>query len=497
MAHGDGFQLAVSHQLVRLMGSSTSQAGSTAESSTARDVQPRVSDQHMPEQLHDVNPAQRFMTPLHVFQLEGHEVVLQLVNAQLAQPTNAMAQALHVPFNCIEALHIMPIAPDGFPELAIPAIVQRVGDIDLHSTDRLILIDTIYHHHPSPSGLLDRPTVVRTVQRVSCQVTRQQILFKAAVYHYCQFLQEGCAVSLDGYLWPINHVDPRPVTHGSYATVDVPPPYGTQLDTQMVANQLHDNGTMNTMMNWLTEPDDLPDDAMQLMQVGVTKRAVGTMTKYHLRRACQQYPLPAECRCIDDFKSPTVSRNEPSDNRSSIGPVSNAIEPFAEEAPSTTRCAHNAVQFKVTDPADPIVHIDPTPKPVGQTKSHQFFKRSQGIQLGKKSRQVKAKPLCMHFSQVPAVPQVQRPQLPILDLRSPRTPLQQMEMHAPQRLLYRRLSITNAPPARKGTRQCLPHRFQCSLHYLIQSPDRVLHGASILPTFLMSWLLSFTEKPAQ
>ena len=121
MAHGDGFQLAVSHQLVRLMGSSTSQAGSTAESSTARDVQPRVSDQHMPEQLHDVNPAQRFMTPLHVFQLEGHEVVLQLVNAQLAQPTNAMAQALHVPFNCIEALHIMPIAPRWIPRISHPS----------------------------------------------------------------------------------------------------------------------------------------------------------------------------------------------------------------------------------------------------------------------------------------------------------------------------------------------------------------------------------------
>jgi hypothetical protein len=54
-----------------------------------------------------------------------------------------MAQALHVPLNCIEALHIMPLAPDGFPELAIPAIVQRVGDLDLHSTDRLILIPFI------------------------------------------------------------------------------------------------------------------------------------------------------------------------------------------------------------------------------------------------------------------------------------------------------------------------------------------------------------------
>ena len=153
----------------------------------------------------------------------------------------------------------MPIAPDGFPELAIPAIVQRVGDIGLHSTDRLILIDTIYHHHPT-DGITNRPTVVRTVQRVTHQVTRQQILFKAAVYHYCQFLQEGCAVSLDGYLWPINHVDPRPVSHGSYATVDVPPPYGHNLDTHLVADQLHIDGITDAMMNFLQEPDDASED---------------------------------------------------------------------------------------------------------------------------------------------------------------------------------------------------------------------------------------------
>ena len=311
MAYGDGFQLVVRHQPARLMMSSSSQAGSTADSSIARAALPDAGRRHVHEQPHDASPAQRFMTPLHVFQLEGHEVVIQLVNAQLAQPTNAMAQALHVPLNCIEALHIMPIAPDGFPELAIPAIVQRVGDLDLHSTDRLILIDTIYHHHPDPSGLTNRPTVVRAVQRVSCQITRQQILFKAAVYHYCQFLQEGCAVSLDGYLWPINHVDPRPVTHGSYATVDVPPPYGHQLDTRMVADQLHDDGTMNTMMNWLTEPDDTPDDTMQLMQVLATTRVVNAMTKHHIRRVCQDCPLPSDAGVTDYSESPSAQLTEP------------------------------------------------------------------------------------------------------------------------------------------------------------------------------------------
>ena len=232
MAHGDGFQLQIRPLAPRLPSSSSgSQAGSSTDSALSRITsnesapsRPRT----MPAVGHaDINDP-RFTTPLHLFQMEGHEVVMQLLNAQSAQPTHEMANALRVPLNCLEALHIMPIAPDGFPELAIPAIVQRVGDIDRYSTDRLILIDTIYHHHRSPEGPTNQPTVVRTVQRVTSTVTRQQILFKAAVFHYCQHLQEGCAVSLNGYLWPVNHADPRPVSHGSYATVDVPPIFEEQ-----------------------------------------------------------------------------------------------------------------------------------------------------------------------------------------------------------------------------------------------------------------------------
>ena len=254
MANGDGFQV-TRHHPARLATSSGSQAGSSTNSTTSQLTAIDEEVAAIPAQQNHTMPTNRFTTPLHLFQMDGPEVVMQLVNAQLAQPSHEMANALHVPLNCIEALHVMPIPPDGFPELAIPAIVQRVGDIDLHSMDRLILIDTIYHHHIT-EGVANQPTVVRTVQRVTHQVTRQQILFKAAVYHYCQFLQEGCAVSLDGYLWPINHVDPRPVTHGSYATVDVPPPYGHNLDTHMVATQLHVDGTTDAMMTFLQEPDE-------------------------------------------------------------------------------------------------------------------------------------------------------------------------------------------------------------------------------------------------
>ena len=401
MTHGDGFQLVVSHQPARLMLPSSSD--STAESSTARTAQPAQRDPQTQGQFPTTSPAQRFMTPLHIFQMEGQEVVLPLVNAQLAQPTNAMAQALHVPFNCIEALHIMPIAPDGFPELAIPAIVQRVGDIDLHSTDRLILIDTIYHHHPDTAGLLNRPTVVRAVQRVSCQVTRQQILFKAAVYHYCQFLQEGCAASLDGFLWPINHVDPRPVTHGSYATVDVPPPYGTQLETRMVADQLHENGTMDTMMNWLTEPDDMPDDTMQLIQVGAHTKVVTTMTNYHIRKVCQNYPLPDD---IDEVHgSGTPSTHEPAHVDQ---PLSNQVQPKTQQthidfAPTRSPVVHNdshnvhtrVVQSNSHLPQEKLANAVQLPKQDGQTKLHQFFTR-RNCTAPRKQQQTKPGQTTLH-----------------------------------------------------------------------------------------------------
>jgi len=298
MSHGDGFQVQIRALPRRLTAASSSQAGSSTDVASVGPVfdvpPPRTPAIHQGNAT--VNPA--FMTPLHVFQMNGIEVVVELVNAQLAQPTHALATALQVPFNCIEALHIMPTPPDGFPELAIPAIVQRVGDVDLHSTDRLIMIDVNYHHHPNAAGVLDRPTLVRGIHRVTHQVTRQQILFKAAVYHYCEFLQEGCAVSLDGLLWPLTQTDPRPVSHGSYATVDVPFPYGHQVDTQLAAGTLHHDGTTDAMMDFMSEPMDWSDDDTFLAQLYASKKVVASVVKQRLRWCCRNITLPDQVQSM-------------------------------------------------------------------------------------------------------------------------------------------------------------------------------------------------------
>ena len=271
MSHGDGFQLHIHSAPAQLARQSNSQAGSSTDTHPSRTTQHASNAATDDVQSQTTPPASQFTTPLHIYQMDGMDTVVQLVNAQLAQPSHTIADALRVPFNCIEALHIMPIAPDAFPELAIPAIVQRVGDIPLHSTDRLIMIDVIYHHHPTATGSTNQPTVVRGVHRVTHHVSRRQILFKAAVFHYCEYLQEGCGVSLDGLLWPITQTDPRPVSHGSYATVDVPPPYGHEVDTQVAANTLHHDGTTDAMMDFLLDPMDLAEDTTFLTQLFASK----------------------------------------------------------------------------------------------------------------------------------------------------------------------------------------------------------------------------------
>ena len=388
MANGDGFQLSIRGDAHRAR-SSSSQAGSSTDS-----VMSRVTSDEPPQSRPRTSPApppaddvtQRFTTPLHLFQLEGHEVVVQLLNAQLAQPSHEMANAVRVPLNCIEAIHIMPIAPDGFPEMAIPAIVQRVGDIDVHSTDRLIVIDTIYHHHPTPEGTLNQPTVVRTVQRVTEEVTRPQILFKAAVLHYCQHLREACAVSLDGFLWPLNHVQPRPVRHGSYATVDVPPPFGTNPDTRALADAFHAEGTTNAFFRWLVEPDDMPEDAMQLTQLFAAQTVVGSVIKQRFRWSCRHCPMPPDVG-LPDHPAVVPTVPTPASNEASRVPhACHREDTLPQHASEINQMPH------MPSCTDPLPSLAPTGQVImphavsdrptsqrggrGQTKLSNFFKKS-------------------------------------------------------------------------------------------------------------------------
>lgn len=273
-SHGDGFQVLIRNapaQLAQTTGStsgSSSQAIVSSSAPSTSSVPPHASlangTINMTDTTHSNSPssnAMRFMTPLHLFQLQGHEVVMNLVNAQLVQPSIDMADALNVPLDCLEAVYPMPQRPLGFPELAIPAIVQRTGDIPYRSTDRLILIDTRYLYPPTATALAPQPTVVRTVHRIGYQVIRSHLLMTAGVFHYCRFLEEQCSVTLDGEDWPDHDHGSRPVRHGSYVLITVPPNSNPQLDTREVAQIIHDDAEHDAFMDFMMDTDLENDDA--------------------------------------------------------------------------------------------------------------------------------------------------------------------------------------------------------------------------------------------
>ena len=70
----------------------------------------------------------------------------------------------------------MPVHPVALPDYHEAAIIQRVGDIPIRTTDRLLLVDIEYHHHSAPNGTFSQPTIVLEVQQVGYMVIRQQLL---------------------------------------------------------------------------------------------------------------------------------------------------------------------------------------------------------------------------------------------------------------------------------------------------------------------------------
>ena len=165
-------------------------------------------------------------------------MIVEIVNQQIIQPTQTIADSLGVPFDTLEALHVMPIHPNGLPDYHSAAVVQRVGDVPIRSTDRLLLMDIEYHHHATDAQTRPSPTVVREVIRTAFLVIRHQILMSAGVYHYCQMLQpnqDTCTIHLNGLPWMIDDVAPRPVQHGSYAHIRIPPPPGHDVPTDTAA----------------------------------------------------------------------------------------------------------------------------------------------------------------------------------------------------------------------------------------------------------------------
>ena len=272
VGQGDGYQIAV-HDMPQRASAHRTDDTSSSDAITAS---PRYSPGRQ-EPASSSSQHARFTTVLHLFQLNAVDVSHAIVNDQRIQPTQEIADALQVPYDCLEALHVMPHTPYQIPEYEIAAVVQRTGDLAIRTTDRLMLVDIIYHHHSTSEGVSHRPTLVREVQRVGYQILRQQILMAAAVHHYCLLVSQHCSVTLDAQLWPEEDHLPRPVRHGSYAQVVVPPLATHEVPTQTAVSVVQQVAEDDNALSDLLDMSD-HDDATFLTQFASTRRPLSFKT---------------------------------------------------------------------------------------------------------------------------------------------------------------------------------------------------------------------------
>ena len=392
VGHGDGFQIVV-HDQERI---SMSQRADDASSSEAITASPTYSPGRHVQAASSNQPA-RFTTVLHLFQLEGVEVCCQVLNDQRIMPTQEIADALHIPLDCLEAIHVMPHTPFQMPEYDMMAVVQRTEDLSPNTMDRLLLVDIIYHHHPDADGVTHRPTLVREVQRVGPHILRQQILLAAAVHHYCILVTTQCVVTFDDVLWPEDDYHTRPVHHGSYAQVIVPPPPTHDVPTQMAVEVAHqtaendeelaellDQSSADDNIATATETEEADSDAVQLAQVAAQYRNVASFTT-RLPVDADQPPRSLEEWKQDPPAQPTNYKPQPvtllqaASSTPCLGPTLKPSLPTTQQE-SEVAAGHNDTLITEHLPHPEGVDALPTKDvshiPVQQTQGDLVAKRS-------------------------------------------------------------------------------------------------------------------------
>ena len=144
---GDGYQILV-HEPQVVRGQATSSTSVSDQDSNMPPSMP-TKQRRIEEPTRPVNSSRSSVSrsshesvrTLHIFQLEGCEVVVPLTYHQPLLPTHELAAMLQIPLDCLETFHVMPLRPDGLPEQDVAAIVQRSGDVQTRTTDQLIMID--------------------------------------------------------------------------------------------------------------------------------------------------------------------------------------------------------------------------------------------------------------------------------------------------------------------------------------------------------------------
>ena len=134
--------------------------------------------------------------------------------------------ALHFSVDREELLecHELKVRPPDIPDGVSPLIIQMVQDIPVGHASVLVLLDLEIHGQHMESNFQVGPRIERAVIAVPQQLTRHALLMRANVFEYCRLEHFRCLVECNNEKWPLQLAWPRPMAHGDYVVIKIPPP---------------------------------------------------------------------------------------------------------------------------------------------------------------------------------------------------------------------------------------------------------------------------------
>eukprot|EP00435_Cladocopium_sp_Y103_P025429 s2367_g6.t1 len=132
------------------------------------------------------------------------------------------------------AYHFSQARPKDVPEGVHPPIVQAVRDIPVGDPSVLIMMDLEIHGQQMEPHFGVSPRTERQVLPVPPMLTREALLRRARTFEYCRMERFRCLVEINHQPWPILHTLPRPIQHGDYVVIKIPPPRMCSAPTQAV-----------------------------------------------------------------------------------------------------------------------------------------------------------------------------------------------------------------------------------------------------------------------
>lgn len=254
MQNGNGFIAHIFPRPRQSVGSSEPSQGHVAPSSARSSVgRPTVSESNNPGERQDSDGDQRSVdwaeTPIpdspsgfedwqgvQIYRLNRPVVHCFIrwgtYNGILLQ----IAQFLQEHLRNLVGIHHLQATLTGLHEAEEAIILQHVSDLQLASTEQLIIIDTEIHFQARSSSIPRAPETRRNVHRVVPHLTRSHVLRLAKLANYCFLQADRCLVFFNNVLWPEQDLGVRRIEHGCYLRIVATPPLDETVSTETALN---------------------------------------------------------------------------------------------------------------------------------------------------------------------------------------------------------------------------------------------------------------------